>query len=143
MLKASGAGAPGTIAADVKVSFADNGDGTTQLSYDADSVVGGMIGGVGQRMLTSVSKRMAGEFFGNVNGVLAGVPAAAVAEAAREAAGAAPEAGPAAPAVGQSFVAPPRTPTSGGGDLLKGIGIGAGLVLLGVVAGALAGRRRR
>ncbi len=158
VLKAAGAGAPGTIAADVKVAFADNGDGTTHLAYDADSVVGGMIGGVGQRMLTSVSKRMAGEFFGAVNDVLNGVPAAAVAEAAAEAvAGLAEEAsagttagasvaGPGAgPAVGQAFVAPSRPAGAGavsGRDLVKGIGIGAGLVLLGVVAGALAGRRR-
>lgn len=146
VLKASGAGAPGTIAADVKVAFADNGDGTTHLSYDADSVVGGMIGGVGQRMLTSVSKRMAGEFFGAVNDVLVGAPAAAVAEAAAEAvAELAAEAasGPTGPAVGQSFVAPPKAAAaSAPGDLVKGIGIGAGLVLLGVLAGALAGRRR-
>ena len=65
-MKVQGAGAPGTIGATVSVSFDDNGDGTTLLRYDADAVVGGMIGGVGQRMLSSVSKRMAGEFFGNV-----------------------------------------------------------------------------
>ena len=54
--------------------FADDGDGTTTVAYDADAVVGGMVGGVGQRMLTSVSRRMAGEFFGNVDGVLTGRP---------------------------------------------------------------------
>ena len=32
-------------------------DGTTRLHYDADAVVGGMIGGVGQRLLTGVAKR--------------------------------------------------------------------------------------
>ena len=37
-----------------------------QIAYEADAIVGGMVGGVGQRMLGSVSKRMAGEFFGNV-----------------------------------------------------------------------------
>jgi carbon monoxide dehydrogenase subunit G len=57
----------GTVSADVSVSFTDRGDGTTELAYDADAVVGGMVGGVGQRMLTSVSKRMAGEFFGAVD----------------------------------------------------------------------------
>ena len=51
-----GAGAPGTIGADVAVSFADAGDGTTRVTYDADAVVGGMVGGVGQRMLSSVSR---------------------------------------------------------------------------------------
>ena len=77
-MKLDGAGAPGTIGATVNVGFADGGDGTTRVTWDADAVVGGMIGGVGQRMLTSVSKRMAGEFFGNVDKALSGtLPAAA------------------------------------------------------------------
>ena len=71
VMKLDGAGAPGTIGAIVHVRFVPDGDATTVV-YDADAVVGGMIGGVGQRMLTSVSKRMAGEFFGNVDSVLAG-----------------------------------------------------------------------
>lgn len=136
VLSAQGAGAPGTIAADVLVRFGDNGDGTTRLSYDADAIVGGMIGGVGQRMLSSVSRRMAGEFFGNVDGVLNAAPA--------EAAAAAPVAtserseGPAV------FTAPPRVAAaSSTDDLLKGVLVGAGLVLAGVIAGALAARRRR
>ena len=45
-------------------------------------------------------------------------------------------------AVGQVFTAPPRPPSSQQ-DFLKGIAVGAGLVLLGVVAGGLVGRRRR
>lgn len=140
VLKASGAGAPGTIAADVKVDFNDNGDGTTLLRYDADAVVGGAIGGVGQRMLTSVSKRMAGEFFGNIEQALAGpAPAEAMAEAA--AAPAAAGAPAPAPEVGQVFAAPPR-PAAVEGDFLKGALVGGALVLAGVVAGALAARRR-
>jgi uncharacterized protein len=139
VLKAQGAGAPGTIAADVKVGFTDNGDGTTLLRYDADAIVGGMIGGVGQRMLTSVSKRMAGEFFGNVEQVLSG--AAPAPEAAAPAA--APGVAPAAPAPGEVFTAPPRPAAAPvGGDFLKGVLVGGGLVLAGVVAGALASRRR-
>ncbi|HSV37615.1 MAG TPA: carbon monoxide dehydrogenase subunit G [Nocardioidaceae bacterium] len=124
VLKAQGAGAPGTIGADVQVRFADNGDGTTALTYEADAIVGGMIGGVGQRMLTSVSKRMAGEFFGNVEQVLIGI----------------------APVVPQEPGTPPgvfsRPPAvSSEQDFLRGMVIGAGLVLAGVVAGALFGRR--
>ena len=62
----------------------EEGDGgTTILSYDADAVVGGMIGGVGQRMLTGVSKKMADEFFRNVDAVLTGAaPTAAAAQTA-------------------------------------------------------------
>jgi uncharacterized protein len=139
VLKAQGAGAPGTIAADVKVGFTDNGDGTTLLRYDADAIVGGMIGGVGQRMLTSVSKRMAGEFFGNVEQVLTGAaPAPEVGAPA-----AAPGVAPAAPAPGEVFTAPPRPAAApAGGDFLKGVLVGGGLVLAGVLAGALASRRR-
>lgn len=137
LLRASGAGAPGTIAADVRVAFAPNGDGTTRLSYDADAAVGGMIGGVGQRMLTSASRRMAGEFFGAVDEVLTGAPPAAapVTPAGAEA--------PPTAAPGQTFVAPPREAAPAPGrEFLKGALLGAGLVLAGVVAGAFAGRRR-
>ena len=76
-LKAAGAGAPGTVSADVKVTLSEGpaGTGTTLLSYDADAIVGGMIGGVGQRMLSGVAKKTAGEFFGNVDDVLTGVAA--------------------------------------------------------------------
>jgi carbon monoxide dehydrogenase subunit G len=134
-LSARGAGAPGTIAADVQVRFQDNGDATTSVSYDADTVVGGMIGGVGQRMLSSVSKRMAGEFFGAVDRVLSGAEPEAVTPAA--------EVAPAAATAGV-FTAPSR-PTAATGsqpDFLTGVAVGAALVALGVVLGAVAGRRR-
>ncbi|MET1058128.1 MAG: carbon monoxide dehydrogenase subunit G [Nocardioides sp.] len=138
MMKLNGAGAPGTIGATVDVRFTENGDGTTTVAYDADAVVGGMIGGVGQRMLASVSRRMAGEFFGSIDGVLTGAARPAV--AAPAAAGAAPAAvGESAPGV---FVAPGKASTGTGDDFLKGILVGAGLVLAGVVVGGLFGRRR-
>ena len=72
VLRASGSGAPGTVSADVAVELASGDDGTTLVSYDADAVVGGMIGGVGQRLLTGVAKRTAGEFFAAVDEVLVG-----------------------------------------------------------------------
>jgi carbon monoxide dehydrogenase subunit G len=72
VLKASGSGAPGTVSADVAVDLIPGDNGTTHLSYDADAVVGGMIGGVGQRLLFTVAKRTAGEFFTAVDEVLAG-----------------------------------------------------------------------
>jgi hypothetical protein len=143
VMKAQGAGAPGTIAADVKVGFTDNGDGTTLLRYDADAIVGGMIGGVGQRMLTSVSKRMAGEFFGNVEQVLSGAAPAVAVGAPAPAEAAAPGAPAPAPKPGEVFTAPPRPAAAAApGDFLKGVLVGGGLVLAGVVAGALAARRR-
>jgi uncharacterized protein len=72
VLRASGSGAPGTVSADVAVELSPGEHGTTVLAYDADAVVGGMIGGVGQRLLASVAKRTAGEFFTAVDQVLAG-----------------------------------------------------------------------
>ena len=149
VMKLQGAGAPGTIGADVSVGFADAGDGRTTITYDADAVVGGMVGGVGQRMLTSVSRRMAGEFFGNVDSAIAGELAAVVAGVAPAPAAAPVGAGAVAGAAGPAevqpgvFVAPPKATARVGSpdDLLKGIAIGAGLVLLGVVAGSVFGRR--
>ena len=136
VMRLQGAGAPGTIDATVRVSFAE-AEGLTTVSYDADATVGGMVGGVGQRMLASVSKRTAGEFFDNVAGAI-GTPAA---PAATSAAPGPPPPGASGPAVGQVFTAPPRPATSQQ-DFLRGIAVGAGLVLLGVVAGSLFGRRR-
>ncbi len=69
VMRLQGAGAPGTVDATVEVRF-DDTEGSTTVSWDADAVVGGMVGGVGQRMLASVSKRMAGEFFDNVGDAL-------------------------------------------------------------------------
>ncbi|HEY6934654.1 MAG TPA: carbon monoxide dehydrogenase subunit G [Marmoricola sp.] len=140
-MRARGAGAPGTIDATVQVRFDANGDGTTTLLYDADAVVGGMVGGVGQRMLTSVSRRMATEFFTGVERAISGhaaheepvgAPVPAPGEAAGEQA--------AQPAV---FTAPPRPVAALDQDsFLKGVAVGAGLVLVGVVVGGVFGRRR-
>jgi carbon monoxide dehydrogenase subunit G len=140
VMRLQGAGAPGTIDATVAVSFAEPEAGHTQVSFDADAIVGGMVGGVGQRMLGSVSQRMAGEFFDNVaTAIGAPVPGGVPSAGAAGAAGAAAPAG--APGVGQVFTAPPR-PVDAQQEFLKGIAVGAGLVLLGVVAGSLFGRRR-
>jgi carbon monoxide dehydrogenase subunit G len=133
VMKLQGAGAPGTIDASVDVAFDDLGAEGTRISYEADAVVGGMVGGVGQRMLSSVSKRMAGEFFGNVGQAISQPPQI---EPVEIPAGQAP----AQPGV---FTAPPKAGgISSQDDFIKGIVVGAGLVLLGVVAGSIFGRRR-
>lgn len=138
VMKLDGAGSPGTIGATVNVRFTPEGS-STRISYDADAVVGGMIGGVGQRMLTSVSRRMAGEFFGNVDGVLAGTAAAPVAVAAAPT----PTGGGAPAAAGQVFTAPAAAPAAASRqEFLTGVAVGAGLVVLGVVVGGILGRRR-
>ena len=135
VMAVQGAGAPGTISADVAVRFVPHEDGdqaSTLVSYDADAVVGGMLGGVGQRMLGSVSKRMAGEFFGAVDRALSGGdPASPTAVAATGS----PAASSTAAAAGGVFTAAARAGSPD--DFLRGIAVGAGLVLLGVVAGRL------
>lgn len=74
-LKATGAGGPGTVDADVVVRLTPSASGGTELTYDADAAVGGVIGGVGQRMLAGVTRKMAGQFFEAVDADLAGVRA--------------------------------------------------------------------
>jgi len=135
VMRLKGAGAPGTVDATVHVTF-ESADGGTAVRYDADAVVGGMVGGVGQRMLASVSRRMAGEFFGNVSALLSAAPEDASFAVA-------PAADAPAPTGGRVFTASPASAGPGsGGDFVKGIAVGAGLVLLGVVAGSVFGRRR-
>jgi carbon monoxide dehydrogenase subunit G len=125
-----GAGAPGTIGATVDVRFEEVEQGVTKISYEADAVVGGMVGGVGQRMLTSVSKRMANEFFTNVASSIADPRTPAEGDETAAATGV--------------FTAPPRAGAiTSHDDFIKGIAVGAGLVLLGVAAGTLASRGRR
>jgi len=142
VMKLDGAGAPGTIGATVNVRFVPEGS-TTRVAYDADAVVGGMIGGVGQRMLTSVSRRMAGEFFGNVDAAIAGGPAAAPAVPGPVTGAGAPAATSGEVAPGQVFTAPAKAPALGSQqDFLTGVAVGAGLVVLGVVVGGIFGRRR-
>jgi len=141
VMKLDGAGAPGTIGATVNVRFTPEGS-TTRVSYDADAVVGGMIGGVGQRMLTSVSRRMAGEFFGNVDAAIKGggaglVTGAGAPSSTSDSSAPSSASGPS----GQVFTAPATSPSAGVGsqqDFLLGVAVGAGLVALGV----LLGRRR-
>ena len=144
VLKASGAGSPGTLSADVLVRLAAHGDGSTTVTYDADAIVGGMIGGVGQRMLTGVAKKTAGEFFAAVDDVITGKVAPIGAAPAAAAPGAPAMAGeaeqprvyeaPGAPAA----VAPTAT------SFVQGAVVGAVAALVGVLVGGwIAGRRRR
>jgi carbon monoxide dehydrogenase subunit G len=132
-MHAEGSGAPGTIGADVRVTLEDTPDGGTALTYDADAVVGGMIGGVGQRMLTGVSKKMAAEFFRNVDATLAGgAPAAAAPEDTQDRR---------TVSEGQVFTAPAPIPR-GGNDFTRGVLVGAVAALAGALVGAGIATRR-
>jgi uncharacterized protein len=141
VLRASGSGAPGTVTADVAVDLAPGEDGTTVLSWDADAVVGGMLGGVGQRLLASVARRTAGEFFTAVDQVLAGGQAAVTGpgEASAPARAADGGAGP------RVYTAPARPATTGipGGEFAAGVVLGAAAALLGALVGGYLARRGR
>jgi len=136
LMKASGAGAPGTVSTDVTVTLAEDG-AVTRLSYDADAVVGGVIGGVGQRMLVGVAKKLATEFFGAVDDVLTGTRAVAPAAEA-------PAAGPGMPAVYRDAV-PGRIATRPGEPVsfILGAVFGAATALAGVLVGVRVARGGR
>jgi hypothetical protein len=136
VLRASGSGAPGTVSADVTVELSPGDNGTTELSYDADAVVGGMIGGVGQRLLTGVAKRTAGDFFTAVDQVLTG----AVEEAVPADGAAPPGSGEAGPRL---YSAPARRAAPPGGDFAAGVVLGAAAALLGALVGGWLARRAR
>lgn len=147
VLTASGSGAPGTVKADVTVRLEECEGGGTLLSYDADAVVGGMVGGVGQRMITGVAKKMAGVFFKGIDGVIVdGIPVADapadVVEAAEIVAGASPAApvASAARAVGASAVPARSGESVSAPALFAAAAVGAALALTGVVVGGILAR---
>jgi uncharacterized protein len=152
-MRASGSGAPGTIDADVKVQLAPSSAGGTDLSYDADASVGGAIGGVGQRMLVGVSRKMAGQFFTaldrDIAGITAGGDLAGIASAGSAAPGAAGGGPASVPAPGAVY--PGRAATANANATLNldsaagfavGVLVGGLLALAGVALGARIGRNR-
>jgi hypothetical protein len=161
ILRASGSGAPGTVSADVTVELTPGDNGTTNLTYDADAVVGGMIGGVGQRLLTTVAKRTAGDFFTAVDQVLASgveeqgdeVGDLAGGVEGLDAAGGAPIPGTAAAGAAASagagragpsvYRAPARPATTPGREFAAGVVLGAAAALLGALVGGYLARRPR
>jgi len=159
-MHAEGAGAAGTIGAEVSVTLEESATGGTSVTYDADATVGGMIGGVGQRMLVGVSKRMAAEFFGNVDAVLAAGEGALA--GGRTAGGAAtvdgsggrreapdgfraaspPDRQPATPP-GAVFTAPSDGGGANGSAFARGVAVGAAAALAGALVGAWISRQAR
>jgi carbon monoxide dehydrogenase subunit G len=139
VLKAAGSGAPGTVSADVLVTLAEVDDTSTSLTYDADAIVGGMIGGVGQRMLGGVAKKTAGEFFGAVDDVLTGKTAAPVQPATAGERGVPAATGAATPGV---YEAPPTATPPGVPGFVLGAVVGAAAALAGAFVGGWLARRR-
>ncbi|MGY1826621.1 MULTISPECIES: SRPBCC family protein [unclassified Blastococcus] len=151
VMHASGAGAPGNARATVRIDLSPAEDGATNLTYSADAVIGGPVAGVGQRMITGVAKRMAGQFFKAIDAELTGaavpavaVPSAAAVSSTAEADTAAKHPAPAAEAAPAVFAGRAAAPAGVGGDVqtlaLGAVG-GAVLTLIGILVGYRLGRR--
>jgi carbon monoxide dehydrogenase subunit G len=142
VLHASGAGTPGTLSADVLVTLSELEATTTAVTYDADAVVGGLVAGVGQRMITGVAKKTAAEFFGAVDSALNGTNLPAPDTTGPDSSGT-DRPGTATSRATGVFTAPPPASLPSGGSFRSGALVGAAAALLGaVVGGWLAGRRR-
>lgn len=146
VLRASGAGGPGTVSADVRVTLSEDGGGEagTRLDYDADAIVGGMIGGVGQRVLSGVARKTAGEFFAAVDDVLTGKAPVVPVPRAEPAGPLAVPAGevPRTTARPAAFLAPGAGSSETAAQFLRGAVFGAVVALAGVLVGGLVARRR-
>jgi len=135
-MRAKGSGGPGTIDTTVAVVLTGLSDGSTRLDYDADAMVGGMVGGVGQRVLAGVAKKTAGVFFAAIDEVLTGTrPLAAPAVPAAAAAAA-----PAVPGAAAASFAPQSFPQRAY-PLIRAAAFGAVSMLVGVLVGARITRR--
>ncbi|MBM7806774.1 carbon monoxide dehydrogenase subunit G [Geodermatophilus bullaregiensis] len=145
VMHASGAGAPGNLRAKVAIELVPSDAGTTTLTYSADAVVGGPVAGVGQRMITGVAKRMAGQFFTAIDAELTGSavprPTSAAVSSTDTVPVETPAAASAAPQVSTGTTT--AVPSSDLRTLAVGAVGGAGLTLLGVVVGYLLASRRR
>jgi carbon monoxide dehydrogenase subunit G len=144
VMHASGAGAPGNARARVTINLEPGDDSTTTLTYSADAVIGGPVAGVGQRMITGVAKRMAGQFFTAIDNELTGAAAPAAARPTAAAVSDTRVAAPAAPEAAQVFAgraaATTATAPSDVRSLLVGAAGGSLLTLLGVLVGYRLGR---
>ena len=143
VMHASGSGGPGSVRATVSVNLHPEGD-STNVTYSADAVVGGAVAGVGQRMITGVAKRMAGQFFAAVEAELTGAALPAdeapagdldLATAGGSAEPPATHAGPTPAATATDCIPAEARP------LLVGAAGGGLLTLIGVLVGYRLGRR--
>jgi uncharacterized protein len=131
VLTASGAGGTGSASTSVLIRLAPLAGGDTELTYDADAEVGGLIASVGQLMLATVARRLADDFFSSVDDVLSGNDAGTARPAPAGSGGTGPDAAKSA-----VYLPLPRSPGFG-----AGLAVGAAAALAGVAAGRLLGRR--
>jgi uncharacterized protein len=149
VLTARGAGAPGTVATSIHITLLP-ADGTTEVSYDADAAIGGLLAAVGQRMLVSVAELLIREFLTAVDQVLTGSGVAPASLAPAPLAAPASPAPMEVPATAVPTTAVPTTtvptttgPASTGPAFVRGALTGAAVTLAGVAIRGLFGRRSR
>lgn len=136
VLTARGAGAPGTVATSIHITLIPAG-ATTEVSYDADAAIGGLLAAVGQRMLASVAGLLISEFLTAVDQVLTGTGAVPASLAPAPAT-------TAATSIAPVTTAPATTaPTATGPAFVRGALTGAAVTLAGVAIRGLIGRRSR
>ena len=71
VLRGEGAGGPGFMQGDVVIDLEEE-NGKTILKYSAEPKIGGLIAGLGQRMVGGVAKMMVEQFFKKVESLIAG-----------------------------------------------------------------------
>jgi len=69
-LSAQGSGVRSEINFDVAIDLTDTSKGGTVLSWKADAMVGGLLAGVGQRLLGSMAKKIVDQLFENMRSEL-------------------------------------------------------------------------
>ena len=65
-INVSGEGTLGTGTGTTSVMIADGGDGKSTISYEANGDIGGLVAGVGQRVLMGVAKHLTRQFFSSL-----------------------------------------------------------------------------
>ena len=72
-LQVEGSGGPGFVKGTAKITLAADGE-STSVKVDGDGQVGGMLAGVGQRMLPGVAKMLMNQFFECLIGKASAIP---------------------------------------------------------------------
>jgi carbon monoxide dehydrogenase subunit G len=125
VLRGSARGPSGTAEIEAAVRLSDSDGGGTAIDYDANATVTGPIAGVGQRMISAASKRMASQFFDAVDSYDGARAATAPASA---------------PSAGQVFERPQK-PAGDTTTFLRGVAVGFALAIAGVAVGRWSSRR--
>ena len=68
VLSGEGSGGPGFMQGDLVIDLEENAGGGTTVKYATDAKIGGLIAGVGQRMLGGIGKMLVDQFFKKVAG---------------------------------------------------------------------------